>query len=153
MNKNPKGRPGMKGVIITVYVESPIIRSHERKDPLKRIKPHPFAQRPPTARTRGYDRRAQLLAYARELRDASSQQLQWPKNNSRAKPKKWRWSTSPARLRLSFGGVFEGMKRGWRYERIGSEVDQPCDPKRINGKKTKASKRSNSYICVNHILH
>lgn len=83
-----------KDVIITVYVESPSpsntqIPHRSNTDPIKKIKPKPTkSNNPPTSsKARGYDRRAQLLAYAQELRNSNSQKLQLTKNGSRSKPK------------------------------------------------------------------
>lgn len=66
-----------KEVIITVYIESssppPPPPIHvQQKGATKKSKPVP--------KTGGYDRRAQLLAYAKELRNADTKQPQWPKN-------------------------------------------------------------------------
>lgn len=89
-----------KDVLISVYVESPSPlpspsntqirrRITPTTDPIKKISPKPPSSKnnPPTAKARGYDRRAQLLAYARELRNADSKQVQWPRYGSRPKPK------------------------------------------------------------------
>ncbi|KAF3445721.1 hypothetical protein FNV43_RR10897 [Rhamnella rubrinervis] len=86
-----------KNVLITVYVESPSPsytqipqRITTTTDHIKKIKPKPppSSKNTRTAKTQGYDRRAQLLAYAQELRNGDSQQVQWPKNGSRPKPKR-----------------------------------------------------------------
>lgn len=59
-----------KGVIISVYVESSsTINSQYRVDQLKRTQANEVKG---TTRTRGYDRRAQLLAYAHKLRHDNS---------------------------------------------------------------------------------
>ncbi|KAK4368494.1 hypothetical protein RND71_012286 [Anisodus tanguticus] len=67
------------GVIISVYVESSSTKdSQHRSNPFKKIThPNQFTIRPNIARKRGYDRRAQLLAYANELRHGNYQQLSW----------------------------------------------------------------------------
>ncbi|RDX84365.1 hypothetical protein CR513_34596, partial [Mucuna pruriens] len=58
------------GVVITVYVESPRPRSIKPLEgPTKKTKPHPRFKMPQTTGTQGYDRRAQLLAYSRQLRE------------------------------------------------------------------------------------
>ncbi|PSS35811.1 Cytochrome P450 71A1 like [Actinidia chinensis var. chinensis] len=71
------------GVIISIYVETLIIRTRDKNDPIKRInsktKPNSliFSKPPRTTALRscGYDRRAQLLAYAQELRHANNSKL------------------------------------------------------------------------------
>ncbi|KAA8538553.1 hypothetical protein F0562_028253 [Nyssa sinensis] len=138
-SKNVKEMARTKGVLITVYVVSPTIRSHHTSDPIKRIKPNPFSLKPRSVRTRGYDRRAQLLAYAQELRHANSQPSpQCPKAKSLPKLKKWRWSSCSARRRLSFSPLFRRRKRAWRYQRIisdePSKVDRSCGTKRFRSK-------------------
>ncbi|KAL3839969.1 hypothetical protein ACJIZ3_024560 [Penstemon smallii] len=70
-----------KGVIINVYIESS--KPNQRNDPIKKINPNSISFQPRFYRTQGYDRRAQLLAYAQELRHANAQQIQWPSKNSR----------------------------------------------------------------------
>ena len=71
------------GVIISIYVETLIIRTRDKNDPIKRInsktKPNSliFSKPPRTTALRscGYDRRAQLLTYAQELRHANNSKL------------------------------------------------------------------------------
>ncbi|GFY81238.1 hypothetical protein Acr_01g0010470 [Actinidia rufa] len=71
------------GVIISIYVETPIIRTRNKNDPIKRInsktKPNSliFSKPPRTTALRscGYDRKAQLLAYAQELRHTNNSKL------------------------------------------------------------------------------
>ncbi|WVY91006.1 hypothetical protein V8G54_036520 [Vigna mungo] len=83
------------GVVITVYVESPRTRSIKpSEDPTKKTKPHPPFRKPQTTGSQsslGYDRRAHLLAYSRQLRqNALSQknvQVQLPHNHSRPRSK------------------------------------------------------------------
>lgn len=75
-SKAPKAEPSMHGVTITVLVESSTVRSHRKPDQIKK-----------SSRTHGYDRRAQLLAYSRELRYAHSHKIELPIWNSRRKPK------------------------------------------------------------------
>ncbi|KAH1213909.1 hypothetical protein GmHk_14G041766 [Glycine max] len=66
-NKNPTIT---NGVVITSYVESPRTRSIKPSDdPTKKTKPHPRFRISQTARSQGYDHRAQLLAYSRQLRE------------------------------------------------------------------------------------
>lgn len=57
------------GVVIKVYVESVTTRS---EDPIKKTKPYPH----------GYDRRAQLLAHSRKLRNEGSENVPLPTNQS-----------------------------------------------------------------------
>lgn len=65
------------GVIITVHVESRNLRSDRRKnDPIKN--PNKVSLTNRVVQTRGYDRRAQLLAYAQKLRHANAKQLPLP---------------------------------------------------------------------------
>ena len=60
------------GVVITVYVESSTSRSKKQSDQTtKKTQPQTHFRRPGTAATQGYDRRAQLLAYSRQLRHAA----------------------------------------------------------------------------------
>lgn len=69
-------------VRITYYVESPNVRSHQK------IKPHhPFSRKPQTTRTCGYDRRAELLAYANHLREADPETVHWSRKFQSSKPK------------------------------------------------------------------
>ena len=84
------------GVIISVYVESPKIRSPQRtrtvaieKSTNKPKSSSSSVSKKPqiAARKKGFDRRAQLLAYARELRNAGSQEAQTPRKNLRPKLK------------------------------------------------------------------
>lgn len=84
------------GVIISVYVESPKIQSPQRTRTvaIKKSTNKPksssssVSKKPQiAARKKGFDRRAQLLAYARELRNAGSQEAQRPRKNSRPKLK------------------------------------------------------------------
>lgn len=80
------------GVVITVYVESPRTCSNKPSEgPAKKTKPHPRFRMPQTTGTQGYDRRAQLLAYSRQLRENAMPQknvhFQLPHNQSRPKRK------------------------------------------------------------------
>ncbi|KAM7256456.1 hypothetical protein ACFE04_012197 [Oxalis oulophora] len=112
------------GVIITVYIESKTVRPHQKsKLPIKK-------QSSSTTKT-CYDRRAQLLAYSRQLRESKSDdKVQW----SRApliKPK--------ARLRIGFINDFNEKSR-WRgtYQRIMSMEEE---------KTNNNDKRKNSHLC------
>ncbi|KAK7282759.1 hypothetical protein RIF29_11790 [Crotalaria pallida] len=61
------------GVVITVYVESVKTR---------KTRPHPHFIRPRVSETEGYDRRAQLLAHSRQLRNQGSENVPLPSNQS-----------------------------------------------------------------------
>ncbi|XP_059284699.1 uncharacterized protein LOC132037999 [Lycium ferocissimum] len=104
------------GVIISVYVESSSTKDYSQhgSNPFKKkIHPNPFS------RKRGYDRRAQLLAYANELRHGNYQQISWKSHNSsNQKHKKWRWTR---RIRSSFSRLFRRNDKQWRYEHIGRQ--------------------------------
>ncbi|CAN4094158.1 unnamed protein product [Withania somnifera] len=108
-----------KGVIISIYVESSsTIDSQYRFDQLKRTQANEFVSRPKgTARTRGYDRRAQLLTYADELRHANTTHPQCTSHNSKPKHKKRRWTR---RIGLSFPRLFR-RKKEQKYEKMGTE--------------------------------
>ncbi|KAG5111012.1 hypothetical protein AAZX31_14G154800 [Glycine max] len=89
-NKNPTIT---NGVVITSYVESPRTRSIKPSDdPTKKTKPHPRFRISQTARSQGYDHRAQLLAYSRQLRENARShknvQVQFPQNQSNPKGQK-----------------------------------------------------------------
>lgn len=90
-NKEANKIPTENGVIISVYVESPKLQSPQRTvtDAVKKTKPKSVSKKPQAARKRGYDRRAQLLAYARDLRNAGPQpqEVQQTRNNLRSEPK------------------------------------------------------------------
>jgi len=84
------------GVVITVYAESPRTRSIKpSEDPTKKTKPHPRFRKPQTTGSQssslGYDRRAHLLAYSRQLRENAqfqkNVQVQSPHNHSRPRSK------------------------------------------------------------------
>lgn len=86
-NKNPTIT---NGVVITSYVESPRTRSIKPSDdPTKKTKPHPRFRISQTARSQGYDHRAQLLSYSRQLRENARShknvQVQFPQNQSNPK--------------------------------------------------------------------
>ena len=89
-----------KEVIISVYVESPSPHSsnahrkgggdrhNEAKKSNNKSRPLFISKNPQAAKTRGYNRHAQLLAYARELRkNPDTKQPEWPKTNSKPRPK------------------------------------------------------------------
>ncbi|KAM3731007.1 hypothetical protein ACB098_12G129500 [Castanea mollissima] len=154
------------GVIISVYVESPKIRSPQRTRTVaikkstnkpKSSSSSSVSKKPQiAARKKGFDRRAQLLAYARELRNAGSQEAQRPRKNSRPKLKwleqKWKWLTIPMSLCFPSRRILERTSSRWRYERIPTEVytenivDSSCGSKCIGGKKRRATKRIKSHF-------
>lgn len=132
-----------QGVIITVYVESPKLQNNNSNK--TSIIPHnninPNATLPQTHNSKGYDRRAQLLAYSRHLRNVDSSLSQSPEPKS----KKWKW-----KLRSEAPGVRRLPSRRalhrWKYERVGmmreerrEVVDQPCRPKCLGGRSNKKS--------------
>ncbi|XP_038874461.1 uncharacterized protein LOC120067113 [Benincasa hispida] len=136
--------PQKQGVIITVYVESPKLQDNNSHKPP--IIPHnninnPNSALPKTPNSTGYDRRAQLLAYSRHLRNQNSSLSQ----SSKTESKKWKWrvrSEAPAVRRMPSRRALQR----WRYERVGmmreettEVVDQPCRPKCFGGKSSKKS--------------
>ncbi|KAJ0026074.1 hypothetical protein Pint_08247 [Pistacia integerrima] len=118
-NKIARERPSRNAVIITYYVESSTTQSKHRK-----LKPNPFHKKAQTIRKRGYDRRAELLAYANDLRVSDpSQKVHWSRRSSRCKTNKWKWSITSARLRSVLSiRIFKGRKGRWKYKRMESEV-------------------------------
>ncbi|KAF8404171.1 hypothetical protein HHK36_009051 [Tetracentron sinense] len=133
-------------VIISVYVESPTIRKRRISDPSM------VTMQKPLSTTYGYNRKAQLLAYSRQLRCSNSQQIEWPRKNLRSKSK-WNWVPSGAKFRSSFQKTFRpAAKRRWRYEQMVS-VDRSCSWERINRRKTTAGRGSNSRNFCKRIWH
>ncbi|XP_019248899.1 PREDICTED: uncharacterized protein LOC109228181 isoform X2 [Nicotiana attenuata] len=128
-----------KGVTISVYVEFlSTIDSQYRSHPLKR-----------TARRRGYDHRAQLLAYAHELRHANSTYPQCTSDNSKQKQKKSRWT----RIGLPFSRLFRPKNKERRYEQMGREescdAEESCYQRGSKGKKMSgANAKGTSSFCV-----
>ncbi|XP_016541247.2 uncharacterized protein LOC107841912 [Capsicum annuum] len=116
-----------KGVIISVYVESSsTIDSQYKFDQLKRSQANEFDESRPkgTTRRRGYDRRAQLLAYAHELRHAKSTNPQCTPN---PKHKGRRWTR---RIGLSFPRLFRRKNKEQKYEQMGKEDHCDADEKK-----------------------
>lgn len=75
-------------VIIATYVESAKRHPRPKRDSMiKRVKLKPVCTKPQIAKTHGYDRRAQLLAYAKELRNSNSRHLDCPTTYSSSKSK------------------------------------------------------------------
>ncbi|KAK6115547.1 hypothetical protein DH2020_007816 [Rehmannia glutinosa] len=144
--------PNSRGVIINVYIESTNLRSNQKTDPIKKINPKLLSSKPRVFKTRGYDRRAQLLAYAQELRHANAQQQQWPFKNSRRNPKKWRWLFPVQKIRLLISRFDGVIKRKWKYEPIVTEDysdgEGSCNQERMKSKNTKANgRRIYSHFC------
>lgn len=84
-NKIARARTNSNRVIITVCVESPRKCTHQKTGDLtSEATRNPLFKRPQSRRKKGYDRRAELLAYSRELRDGVSlrQQERRPRRNS-----------------------------------------------------------------------
>ncbi|MED6191713.1 hypothetical protein PIB30_003056 [Stylosanthes scabra] len=146
-------------VTITVYKESVKPRSTRKQShaPIKKTKPNQNL-------THGYDRRAQLLAHSRELRNhALGHAKKFPSSpifhlQTKNKKKKGFWLTRPVRIcscscspskfsALSFGsgGV------GWcRYERVTSEESK--ERNRSNIIKTSQKARPSFLSKVNNML-
>ncbi|KAK6774254.1 hypothetical protein RDI58_029493 [Solanum bulbocastanum] len=111
-----------KGVIISVYVESSSTIDPHKFDQLKRSQANEFLSRPKgTPRTKGYDRHAQLLAYAHELRHDNSTPPQFSSNNTKEKHKKKRWTR---RIGSSFPRLFRRKNKEQRYERMETEENE-----------------------------
>ncbi|KAE8077396.1 hypothetical protein FH972_015963 [Carpinus fangiana] len=157
-NKEANKTATQNGVIISVYVESPKPQSPQRAVIVKKAKPKSASKKPQAARKRGYDRRAQLLAYSRDLRNAGSpQEVQRPRNNLRSTPKcleqkKWEWLMKPASFCIKSHQTLERTSSRWRYERMPIEkktekVDRPVgSTSSTGGKKRKPTRRSNSHF-------
>ncbi|KAI5589165.1 hypothetical protein POPTR_005G172500v4 [Populus trichocarpa] len=147
-DKIVKARANTNRVIISIYSESPRKRLQQKHNPATKK----------TMGTRGYDRRAQLLSYASELRCAGSEPMEWSRRNSRPRSKKWKWSSGPARIRESFLRMFQQKERQWVYERIvteeNGEAARMSGSKRINSRnQTGVSESRNPSFCVNLINH
>ncbi|CAO2834707.1 unnamed protein product [Amaranthus hypochondriacus] len=131
------------GVIVTVYEElsSSTIGSqfHDQKK-IRTTNPNT------KKRSCGYDRHAELLAYAHQLRQqANSQQIHHHHHNSTEsnlrKPKKRRLLGGLKGLKLSIGRIFEGeKKRATKYERVESCPSPPHPPGKWKGSWSKISK-------------
>ncbi|KAJ7959093.1 Cytochrome P450 71A1 like [Quillaja saponaria] len=115
-NNNVKNRNGsitQNGVVITVYGESQMSRSQQ--DPKKKTKPDPHPKKFGATKTQGRDRRAELLAYSRQLRNAGPrevEQVQLPRTHSRHRAKRCIWLWLPS---IRMPGC---SKSRWRYERM-----------------------------------
>ncbi|KAF8030396.1 hypothetical protein BT93_E2742 [Corymbia citriodora subsp. variegata] len=111
-------------VIISVYVESPSPSSSRKPNhPTANIKPSSFAGKLRIPRTDGYDRRAQLLAYAREMRTHGGESVS---AGQQTEQKKSRWSAQagPKRLRICLDRILRCRNKSRRYERLGSDEEE-----------------------------
>lgn len=72
-------------VIITTYVESTKRHPQQKGDSIEESQAQTIWPRTPKAH--GYDRKAQLLAYAKELRNSNSRHLDCPTTYSTSKSK------------------------------------------------------------------
>ncbi|PON76620.1 hypothetical protein PanWU01x14_033060 [Parasponia andersonii] len=134
-----------KEVIITVYVEQPSPSLpppqpiHPRKKgghiPTKKsTKSKPFfPNNQQTTKTRGYDRRAQLLAYSQVLRKSDPRQPELPKTGSKPKHK----------MTIPVG--FQRIRSRTRFQRSVPEVDISCRPKSVTGRKKNKKKKANKH--------
>ncbi|KAJ9146351.1 hypothetical protein P3X46_028630 [Hevea brasiliensis] len=124
-NKITRARTNSNRVIISLYVESPRKCSHQKTGDLNnKAKQNLLFRRPQSTKTKCYDRRAELLAYARELRDSAAchQQERWPRRiSSRLKSEKLKWSSAPVRIQASIQKIFRRNEKQYRYEKIVSE--------------------------------
>ncbi|KAM6561097.1 hypothetical protein CsatA_030336 [Cannabis sativa] len=95
-------------VIITVFIEKPWPWPHKRAGAKSKMIFPPNQQK---TKTRSFDRRAQLLAYAQQLRKSDSEQLQRPKNGSKPKYK----------MNVRVG--LQRIRTRKQYQRLVPEVD------------------------------
>ncbi|KAG8633047.1 hypothetical protein MANES_18G073554v8 [Manihot esculenta] len=127
-NKIARARTNSNRVIITVCVESPRKCTHQKTGDLtSEATRNPLFKRPQSRRKKGYDRRAELLAYSRELRDGVSlrQQERRPRrNSSRLKAEKLKWSSAPVRIKASIQRIFRRNERQCMYEKIESVSEE-----------------------------
>ncbi|XP_030441001.1 uncharacterized protein LOC115663094 [Syzygium oleosum] len=113
-------------VIISVYVESPSPSPSQKPNhPTTKIKPDSFSKNPRIPRTDGYDRRAQLLAYARAMRTSGGS----PPAAQRTERKKSRWSAQagPKRIRICLDQILRRRNKSRRYERLGSDEEEEVE--------------------------
>ncbi|XP_021681488.2 uncharacterized protein LOC110665598 isoform X2 [Hevea brasiliensis] len=117
-NKITRARTNSNRVIISLYVESPRKCSHQKTGDLNnKAKQNLLFRRPQSTKTKCYDRRAELLAYARELRDSAAchQQERWPRRiSSRLKSEKLKWSSAPVRIQASIQKIFRRNEKQYR---------------------------------------
>ncbi|CAI9088932.1 OLC1v1023392C1 [Oldenlandia corymbosa var. corymbosa] len=149
----------MKDVIIKVYVESSKFasRSSNTKPPSKRGTSSipSSSSKPQKGRIQGYDRRAQLLAYAKKLRSPGGKSAKWSEAKSMAKDNpKWKWPTlSLNRITTtsSYPKLSHRTNKQWRYEQIATEnYNNDVDELGKQQRKTttrKARPKRNSGFC------
>ncbi|XP_021748750.1 uncharacterized protein LOC110714526 [Chenopodium quinoa] len=142
----------VNGVIVTVYEESSTSASGARK--IRTITPKS------TTPSCGYDRRADLLAYAHRLRNVGSQQIQHHHSHNSPlfsnlpnKPKRRRrWFARLKALKFSFGRLFgREKKKAWNYENVESKDREnryrtSPYPRRGRGRCSKISKKLGSVL-------
>ncbi|OAY58219.1 uncharacterized protein LOC110608824 [Manihot esculenta] len=102
-----------KSVIISVYVESPRKCSHHKTgDHLtNKAKRNPLFRRPQGAETKCYDRRAELLAYVRQLRDGGARHSRRDSLRLKFEEKKSKLSSAPVRIETSMRRIFRRNER------------------------------------------
>ncbi|KAJ4962744.1 hypothetical protein NE237_022683 [Protea cynaroides] len=124
-------------VIITVYVESSSIRNPNPNPKSKSTnRQKHFSSKPPISARDGYDRKAQLLAYAQQLRSSNSeenQEIGWLQTKLRPKKKKCSWG---AKIRLCFRRIF--------HRRQEYELPVVSDKEKSSRKKSDAARRNYS---------
>ncbi|XP_020536913.1 uncharacterized protein LOC110010027 [Jatropha curcas] len=128
------------GVIITVYIELP------RRRPNKKM----AMSNPSSKRIRCDNRRAELLAYARELRDSSSHKQEWQPRRNSSRPKsekqKWKWLSAQEKIQTSLERIFRRKQRQCGYERIATE-EYGGDDEFHNKRKAASRGKSASSFC------
>ncbi|KAL0365853.1 UNVERIFIED_CONTAM: hypothetical protein Sradi_3475400 [Sesamum radiatum] len=141
-----------KGVIINVYTESRNLRPDRNIHPIKKINANLLSSHNKTrvSRARGYDRRARLLAYAQELRNANAQEAERPFKNSTPRHKKWRWSLPAQKMIRVLLSRFNGIKRKWKCgsiitEEYYSDAEGSSNQERMSSRK--ARWRYDSHFC------
>ncbi|KMT20018.1 hypothetical protein BVRB_1g000380 [Beta vulgaris subsp. vulgaris] len=133
MGRSEKEEWNFNGVIVTVYEESSTAGPRPQKIRATHSKS--------TARSCGYNRRAELLAYAHHLRNVGPQMVHQdhtPTNLELPKPKRRRRLLARLKaLRFSFGKTFRRGKKEWVYESVesrGRESKLRSCPYRRRGK-------------------
>lgn len=121
-------------VIISIYVESPSSSSSRNPNhPTTKIKPSSFLENPQIPGTDGYDRRAQLLAYARGMRTSGGSQPAAQRTEHRKSG--WSAQAGPKRLRICLDRILRRRNKSRRYEHLGSddeEEERSVTPERAN---------------------
>ncbi|KAI4337764.1 hypothetical protein L6164_016140 [Bauhinia variegata] len=116
-------------VLVTVYVESSTPRSQKLSNPMTKTKANQPWKGIKSGGKQGYDRRAQLLAYTRQLRNASSQEGGENKvpsitDQSRTKTKRCIWLT---RICAPSSQVLRRSGRRRKYERLASKESRQAN--------------------------